>query len=71
MIFDHRTLADIARSISVRYGVNITIADSRLASEKVYVSFSGIESLEEVMGTLTSLLPDMKYSIDGTCMKWR
>ena len=71
MTFDHRTLADIVRSISIRYGVNITITDSRLASEKVYVSFSGTESLEEVMRTLSCLLPNMKYSIDGTMMIWR
>ena len=71
MTFDHRTLADIARSLSIRYGVNITIIDSRLASEKVYVSFSGTESLKEVMRTLSSLLPNMKYSIDRTLMIWR
>lgn len=70
MIFDHRTLTDIARSISIRYGVNITITDSRLASEKVYVSFSGTESLKEVMRTLSSLLPNMKYSMNGTVMIW-
>lgn|SRR5574344_11909 len=71
MTFDHRTLADIARSISLRYGVNITITDSRLASEKVYVSFSGTESLKEVMKTLSCLLPNMKYNINGTMMIWR
>lgn len=65
MTFDHRTMADITRSVGTRYGVSISITSSRIANAKVYVSFSGTESLEEVMTTLSNLLPDMKYSIHG------
>lgn len=66
MTFDHRTIAEIARSLSTRYGIHINITDNRIAQSQVYVSFIGTEPLAEVMTTLSNLLPDMRYSISGT-----
>jgi transmembrane sensor len=65
VVFDHVTMGEAIQNISKRYGVNITIEDELTAQTVLFTSFSGTESLNEVLDVISGLLPGVSYSIDG------
>lgn len=64
MNFDRTSFESIVKVLSKRYGKDITISNSKLANEKITSSFSGMESLENILYILCTINPDTQYSIN-------
>jgi len=64
MNFDRASFESIAKTLSKRYGKDITISNTKLANEKITSTFSGIESLENILYILCTINPDTQYSIN-------
>jgi len=63
MVFDRTSFESIAQILSKRYGKNITISSVRLANERITSSFSGTESLEDILETLCTINANTQYTI--------
>jgi transmembrane sensor len=63
MMFDHVTLGSIAHVLENRYGVNITITNSQLSNSKIVSSFSGTESLENILEVLCEINPNTRFEM--------
>ncbi len=64
MTFDEMALEELADHLGRRYGVNITFGNPELQTCSVTGRFTGTETLEEVMRTL-SILMNTQYTISG------
>jgi transmembrane sensor len=64
MMFDGMPLESIAEVLSKRYGVNITIANPQLAKTLIVSSFSGTESLLNILDILCTINANTKYTIN-------
>lgn len=64
MTFDEMSLEELAGHLGRRYGVNITFGNPGLKQCRLTGRFSGTETLDEVMRTL-SLLMDTEYTVSG------
>ena len=65
MEFDEMSLKDISAVISKRYNIDIDIRGNKLASTMIVASFSGTESLEQVLKTICSISYSTAYSIEA------
>lgn len=65
MVFNRTPFESIAQILSKRYGKNITISNVRLANEKITSSFSGTESLENILDILCAINADTRYAINA------
>ncbi|WP_143307191.1 FecR family protein [Chitinophaga vietnamensis] len=63
MIFENATFETIANTLSKRYEVNIAFSDEALKQCPIRVSFSGTESLEEVLDVVCAVR-NATYTID-------
>jgi len=66
MVFDRTSFESIAQILSKRYGKDITISSLRLANEKITSSFSGTESLEDILETLCTINANTQYTINAS-----
>lgn len=64
LVFDHVTFTSIAHVLSKRYGVNIEISDNQVAGTSIVTSFSGTESIQDVLTVLCKITPDCHFKID-------
>lgn len=64
LVFNRSTFESIAQVLSKRYCMDITISNSELANEKITSSFSGTESLEDILKTLCTINANTQYAID-------
>ena len=64
MTFEDMSLGELAHYLGMRYGVGITFGNPDLRECRVTGRFSGTETLEEAMRTL-SILMDTRYIISG------
>ncbi len=64
LVFDHVTLGTIAQVLGNRYGVNITIKNPQLANSEVVSSFSGIESLQNILDVLCAINPNTRFEMN-------
>jgi transmembrane sensor len=60
--FDHVSFEKIARTISKRFGVTIEIEDPKIAENVLITSFTGTESLNDMLDVLCSITSDVKYT---------
>jgi ferric-dicitrate binding protein FerR (iron transport regulator) len=65
MDFDHTPMTEVAQTLSRRYGVNIAVSSPEIEKLIFVSTFTGTESLDEVLTVLCSLMPDMSYKIEG------
>jgi transmembrane sensor len=65
MDFNAISLDKIAKILSKRYGRNITISNNELANTLFVASFSGTESLENVLTTLCEVSENTHYRIEN------
>jgi len=63
MEFDHMTLGTIAQHLSKRYGIEVAITNSQLAAYEIVASFSGTESLQNVLDVLCAITPKTHFKI--------
>jgi ferric-dicitrate binding protein FerR (iron transport regulator) len=63
--FDHQSFLDIARTLSRRYGVDIQIENQQIANMKLVSSFSGTESLSDILDILCGVTQNISYSMEG------
>jgi ferric-dicitrate binding protein FerR (iron transport regulator) len=63
MNFDHVPLKHVAQQLSKRYGVNIEISGLELATAEIVSSFSGTESLEDILKILCAINSKTRYEI--------
>lgn len=62
--FNHISLFKIAQILSNRYGVDIKILNPEIANTLFVTSFSGMESLNEILDVICNLMPGMTYRIE-------
>jgi hypothetical protein len=62
--FNHISLFKIAQILSNRYGVDIKILSPEIANTLFVTSFSGMESLNEILDVICNLMPGMTYRIE-------
>jgi ferric-dicitrate binding protein FerR (iron transport regulator) len=65
LIFKGESLESIANVLSRRFGVNISISDPDLAGTVIVSSFSGTESLENILDILCKITGDADFIING------
>lgn len=63
MVFNRTSFEDIAKVLSKRYGKSISIANVKLANEKITSSFSGTESLENILDILCTVNLNTQFAI--------
>ena len=66
MTFNRVSFESIAQVLSKRYGKNITISNTQLAKTQITSSFSGMESLENILDILCAINTYTKYEINDT-----
>ncbi|ADQ80643.1 anti-FecI sigma factor, FecR [Paludibacter propionicigenes WB4] len=62
--FDHVPFSSIASALSKRYGVNIEIPDQKIAGTSIVTSFSGTESIEDVLTVLCKITSNCDFEIN-------
>jgi ferric-dicitrate binding protein FerR (iron transport regulator) len=67
--FDHISLSHIANTLSKRFGVTIEIENQEVANMILVSSFSGTESLNDILDIICSVIPDVQYSIKNNVVK--
>jgi ferric-dicitrate binding protein FerR (iron transport regulator) len=65
LVFNGEPLESIAHTLSRHFGVNISISDAGLAGTVIVSSFSGTESLENILEVLCKINGDARYTING------
>lgn len=65
MVFKGESLESIARTLSKRFGVNISISEPGLAGTVIVSSFSGTEPLENILEILCKINGDADFRING------
>jgi len=65
MVFERASFESIVQVLSKRYGTDITISNSQLASTQITSSFSGTESLENILETLCIINTNTQYTIES------
>lgn len=63
LIFDGLTLENICRTLSQRYETKIIISGEELASTKVVASFSGTETLTNILDILCEISNSTRYKV--------
>jgi len=66
MDFDHVSLKEVAVELSRRFGVNIAITGDRLADSAIVASFSGTESLEDILKILCAINSRTHYAVQDS-----
>jgi transmembrane sensor len=62
MNFDHSTLAEVAKVLGKRYGMHVEIKDPELSNVVLVTSFSGTESLQNVIDILRDITPNTRFT---------
>lgn len=65
MLFNRTPFESIAQVLSNRYGKNIIISNAQLANTQITSSFSGTESLENILDILCTINSNTQYAING------
>jgi len=65
MNFDRTSFELIAKVLSKRFGKDISISDTQLANTPITSSFSGTESLENILNILCTINSDTRFEINA------
>jgi len=63
LTFDHITMAEIAKVVSNRYGVDIIIQNNRIAQKEIVASFNGTDDLNTVLQVLCTIISDCQFEL--------
>ncbi len=66
LCFSSKTVHEIAKILERTYGVNVYVTSGKYDKALLTAKFIYGESLNDVMRAICRLVPDMKYSIDGS-----
>ena len=65
LMFNRMPFESIAQVLSKRYGKNVTISNAQLANTQITSSFSGTESLENILDILCAINVNTQYTINA------
>ena len=65
LLFNRVPFESIAQVLSKRYGKNVTISNAQLANTQITSSFSGTESLENILDILCAINVNTQYTINA------